>query len=112
MTATISANEISNPLHPKSRVNNSRARNPESTQADFDFVGVSRNIQKVKAIIDKVADAGLNVIVTGETGVGKELVVQSLYRITDSWIDLRFSECSCFHTKLLIVEILGQFEDP
>ena len=108
MTTTISAIEISNPLHRKSRVNNSRVRNPELTHADPEFVGVSRNIQKVKAIIDKVADAGLNVIVTGETGVGKELVVQSLYRKSDR-VNKPFIKvnCAALPDTLLESEMFG-----
>ena len=44
------------------------------------LVGVSRNIRRVRELIDQVADTGFNVIVCGETGVGKELVVTSLYQ--------------------------------
>jgi len=47
---------------------------------DSKIIGVSKNIQKIKALIDQVADTGLNTIVYGETGVGKELVVQNLYQ--------------------------------
>jgi len=47
---------------------------------DSTIIGVSKNIQKIKALIDQVADTGLNTIVYGETGVGKELVVQNLYQ--------------------------------
>jgi len=44
------------------------------------IVGVSKNINSIKELIDQVADTGLNTIVYGETGVGKELVVQNLYQ--------------------------------
>jgi transcriptional regulator with PAS, ATPase and Fis domain len=44
------------------------------------IVGVSNNINRIKELIYQVADTGLNTIVEGETGVGKELVVQSLYQ--------------------------------
>ena len=47
---------------------------------DSTIIGVSKNIQKIKALIDQVADTGLNTVVYGETGVGKELVVQNLYQ--------------------------------
>jgi transcriptional regulator with GAF, ATPase, and Fis domain len=45
-----------------------------------ELVGVSENIRRIREIIDRVAEAGLNTVVCGETGVGKELVVQSLYQ--------------------------------
>ena len=44
------------------------------------IVGVSKNIIRIKELIYQVADTGLNTIVYGETGVGKELVVQNLYQ--------------------------------
>jgi transcriptional regulator with PAS, ATPase and Fis domain len=47
------------------------------------IIGVSKNIRKIKELIGQVADTGLNTIVYGETGVGKELVVQSLYQKSD-----------------------------
>jgi transcriptional regulator with GAF, ATPase, and Fis domain len=43
------------------------------------LIGISRNIQEVKNLIQQVADTGFNTLVCGETGVGKELVAQSLY---------------------------------
>ena len=47
------------------------------------LIGVSRNIQRIKALIDQIADTGLNTIIYGETGVGKELIVQCLYQKSD-----------------------------
>jgi transcriptional regulator with PAS, ATPase and Fis domain len=44
-----------------------------------ELIGVSQNIQRITALIDQIADTGLNTIIYGETGVGKELVVQCLY---------------------------------
>ncbi len=47
---------------------------------DSKIIGVSKNIQRIRALIDQVADTGLNTVVYGETGVGKELVVQNLFQ--------------------------------
>jgi transcriptional regulator with PAS, ATPase and Fis domain len=44
------------------------------------IIGVSKNILRIKELINQVADTGLNTVVYGETGVGKELVVQNLYQ--------------------------------
>jgi two-component system, NtrC family, response regulator AtoC len=54
--------------------------NVNTINREAELVGVSRNISRVRELIDQVAVAGFNVIVCGETGVGKELVVNSLYR--------------------------------
>jgi len=43
------------------------------------IVGVSKNIKKIKEVIEHVANTGLNTIIYGESGVGKEVVAQTLY---------------------------------
>jgi two-component system, NtrC family, response regulator AtoC len=44
------------------------------------LIGVSQETEKIRELIDHVADTGLNVVVTGETGVGKEVVARVLYQ--------------------------------
>jgi len=44
------------------------------------LIGISPAIEKIKELIDHVADTGLNVVITGETGVGKEVVSRVLYQ--------------------------------
>ena len=46
---------------------------------ETDLIGVSANITRVRELIRRIADTGLNTVVCGETGVGKELVVKTLY---------------------------------
>ena len=48
--------------------------------ANTELVGVSQNISRIRELIGHVAETGFNVIVCGETGVGKELVVSNLYQ--------------------------------
>ena len=45
-----------------------------------DMVGMPLPDATQWVLIEQVADTGLNTIIYGETGVGKELVVQCLYR--------------------------------
>jgi transcriptional regulator with PAS, ATPase and Fis domain len=47
---------------------------------ETELIGVSQNIKRVRQLINQVADACLNTVVCGETGVGKELVVKQLYQ--------------------------------
>ena len=44
-----------------------------------EMIGISSNIEKIKNQISRGAKAGLNTVVWGETGVGKELVVKMLF---------------------------------
>jgi DNA-binding NtrC family response regulator len=44
-----------------------------------DFVGESAAMQEVYSIIDRVAASAVDVLVTGETGTGKELVARAIH---------------------------------
>jgi len=72
------------------------------------IVGVSKNIDRIKELIDQVADTGLNTIVHGETGVGKELVVQRLYqkstRVGKPFVKVN---CAALPDTLLESEMFG-----
>jgi len=43
------------------------------------LIGTSESIERIRELIDHVADTDLNVIITGESGVGKEVVAQNLF---------------------------------
>ena len=45
-----------------------------------DFVGESAPIQRVREVIDRVADTDASVLILGENGTGKELVARALHR--------------------------------
>ena len=47
---------------------------------ETELIGVSQNIKRIYKLINEVADACLNTVVCGETGVGKELVVKLLHQ--------------------------------
>ena len=44
------------------------------------IIGVSQAIERIRDLIDHVADTGLNILICGESGVGKEVVAQNLYQ--------------------------------
>ncbi len=48
-----------------------------------DFIGESPAIQKVRAMITKVAATDANVLITGENGTGKELVARAVHRLSN-----------------------------
>jgi DNA-binding NtrC family response regulator len=45
-----------------------------------DIIGTSAAMRKVFETIDQVADSGVDVLVVGDTGTGKELVARSIHR--------------------------------
>jgi DNA-binding NtrC family response regulator len=76
--------------------------------AENEIIGTSRNIRSIRKIIDQVADTGMNAIVSGETGVGKEIVVNNLYlksnRLGKPFIKVN---CAAMPDTLLESELFG-----
>ena len=72
------------------------------------LIGVSKSILKIKELISHVANTCLNVLITGETGVGKEVVAQSLYiesnRSSKNFVKIN---CAALPETLLESELYG-----
>ncbi len=70
------------------------------------IIGESQNIKNIKTLIDKVAKTGENILICGETGVGKDLVAQSLYhqsnRVGKPFVKLN---CACLTESLFEIDI-------
>jgi len=76
------------------------------------IIGESLGIQNIKTIIGKVAKTGENVLIYGETGVGKDLVAQSLYhqsnRVGKPFVKLN---CACLTESFFEIDI-SCFDKP
>jgi two-component system response regulator AtoC len=72
------------------------------------IIGVSKNIERVRELISHVATTGLNTVVFGESGVGKEVVAQNLYqqspRLGKPFIKIN---CAALPEGLLESELFG-----
>jgi DNA-binding NtrC family response regulator len=72
------------------------------------FVGDSRPIQKVFALIEKVADTDSTVLITGESGTGKELIAKAIhynsYRRDNLMVVIN---CGAIPEELLESELFG-----
>jgi len=72
------------------------------------LIGVSKSILKIKELIKHVSNTCLNVLITGETGVGKEVVAQSLYtesaRSSKNFVKIN---CAALPETLLESELYG-----
>jgi transcriptional regulator with GAF, ATPase, and Fis domain len=73
-----------------------------------ELIGVSRNIERIKDLMIQVAKSEVSTIVTGETGVGKELIVQNLYRMSArNGKPIVKVNCSAIPETLLESEMFG-----
>ena len=82
--------------------------NPSKSKSGPPIVGVSKNIERVRELIEHVATTGLNTVVFGESGVGKEVVAQNLYqkspRLGKPFIKIN---CAALPEGLLESELFG-----
>ena len=71
-------------------------------------IGKSAAMQKVMTLVKKVADARISVLITGETGVGKEVVANAIHNLS-SRSDKAFIPvvCSSLSETLLESELFG-----
>ena len=76
------------------------------------IIGESLVIQNIKTMIGKVARTGENILICGETGVGKDLVAQNLYhqsnRVGRPFVKLN---CACLTESLFEIDI-SCFDKP
>ena len=72
------------------------------------IIGKSAAMQKVMNLVKKVADARISVLITGETGVGKEVVANAIHNLS-SRSDKAFVPvvCSSLSETLLESELFG-----
>ena len=72
------------------------------------LIGVSTPMLKIKELINHVAKTCLNILITGETGVGKEVVAQNLYaesnRSENNFVKIN---CAALPETLLESELYG-----
>jgi DNA-binding NtrC family response regulator len=74
----------------------------------YQMVGDSSALQKVRDLIGRAAPTCASVLVTGETGVGKELVARAIHtqsrRVTGPFVALN---CAAVHKDLIESELFG-----
>lgn len=72
------------------------------------IIGLSENIRRIKELVDHVAHTGLNIVIFGESGVGKEVIAQNLYqkspRLGKPFIKIN---CAALPEGLLESELFG-----
>jgi len=73
-----------------------------------ELIGVSDNICKIRELIRKVAEFEISTVVCGETGVGKELVVQNLHQNSKrAGMPIVKVNCAALPDTLLESEMFG-----
>ena len=73
-----------------------------------EIICASEKVQNIRDLIERVAGTGLSVLITGETGTGKELVARSLYEHSDRNNDPFVKvNCAALPDTLMESELFG-----
>jgi len=70
---------------------------------ETELIGISEHIKSIRNLIERIADCETNVLITGETGVGKEVVARSLYQ-TSKRLGNPFVKVNCAALPDTLVE--------
>lgn len=80
----------------------------DSLSATAEMIGKSAQVQKLTELIKKVAPAKASVLITGETGVGKELVARAIHNLSPRKDkEMIIVNCSALSESLLESELFG-----
>jgi len=87
---------------------NANRRLIESHLAEYEIIGESQVIQRLKEQIKQIADTDARVLITGESGTGKELVAGQIhYRSGRSQSAYVKVNCSALPSELVESELFG-----
>ena len=80
----------------------------DSVQAKGEMIGKSPQMERLYQLIQKVAPSKASVLITGETGVGKELVARSIHKSSPRKDkEMIIVNCSALSESLLESELFG-----
>lgn len=71
------------------------------------LVGESAAMRELYQIIDRVGKTGANVLIHGESGVGKELVAKAIHAASGTTFPFVATNCGAFSKELLGSELFG-----
>ena len=82
------------------------------TEEIKEIVGQSTKIKEIKNLIDKIAESDLTVLVSGENGVGKELIAAEIYKKSDRRKkSFMVINCASMSSDIIESELFGYERD-
>lgn len=81
---------------------------PQPTQEELGIIGRSEAMQEVVGLVRQVAPTNLTVLLTGESGVGKEVVARAIHRLSSRAGERMLAvNCAAIPEALLESELFG-----
>lgn len=74
----------------------------------FNFIGKSKVVVNIKSMLHKIAKTNANILITGETGTGKEIIAKTLHHLSERESkELVNINCASIPANLLESELFG-----
>ena len=87
--------------------NELRSRLEDNIQYD-DIIAVSQSMQKILNLIDRIKDSNEPILISGESGVGKEVIAQHIFKQSQSHKSIFVAlNCAALPANLLESEMFG-----
>ncbi|WP_297597453.1 sigma-54 dependent transcriptional regulator [uncultured Cetobacterium sp.] len=78
------------------------------SEDENEMIGQSTRVKEVKNLIEKVAESDLTVLITGENGVGKELIAKEIFKKSDRRKETYITiSCASLPEDLIERELFG-----
>ncbi|MBO8151091.1 MAG: sigma-54-dependent Fis family transcriptional regulator [Candidatus Marinimicrobia bacterium] len=92
----------------KCRSNKKMEKNVDNILNNNQIIGISEEINKINRLIDKYAKSDANVLITGESGVGKELIALHIhYKSRRRFENYVTVNCAAIPNELIESELFG-----
>jgi len=92
----------------KHKTKKKKKKNIDSILSENEIIGVSDEIKRVKDLILKYAISDANILITGKSGVGKELVAKNIhYRSKRRYENFVAVNCAAIPNDLIESELFG-----
>lgn len=95
--------------HQRATIKREKGEAPQSPLEDqVQFIGSSKAIQNIRFLVKKVAPANISVLLTGESGVGKDVVAQMIHQQSPrADREIIIKNCATLQKELSRSELFG-----
>jgi DNA-binding NtrC family response regulator len=100
-----------NLLHENQRLSTQNKLLKKKVSKKYEMIGISKKLEEIKIIIEKVAPTDARVLITGKNGTGKELVAHSIHEKSErALMPIVEVNCAAIPSELIESELFGHMK--
>lgn len=111
LSAVRNALDKKNLIHENQKLSSQNKILKKKVNRKYEMIGISKKLEDIKVIIDKVALTDARVLITGPNGTGKELVAHSIHeKSTRAVMPMIEVNCAAIPSELIESELFGHMK--